>query len=148
MIRFAKKGYRPPKEVTIKIKNRNIFYLSGFCQKHFLNREPRFNFVRIGWDSDSHDIILEFSHTIDSSGELLKISFQGNYATSTLYPLLLNFDELSESQICGVYRLGTSLFGPEKLEDTDRDIFRLRIGARESDRNGKSIPQSRHTQNL
>ena len=107
----VKKGARPTSEVKVRISERakTISFSSGFVRKYKLSQETHTH-VRLGYDTVTKEIGVEFCKDRPASENLMKLSYTASKtaASCPVRPILNKFD-LQISNIAGDYLEGKAI---------------------------------------
>ena len=127
-MKAIKKGGRfSPIKIRIDEQYKTIYFSSGFCRKYNISHKTT-QFVRLGYDTETNKIGLEFCRDADNFGGLYKFSIYGG-CTSTyschMQALLTTF-KLNISDIAGSY-FENAIEGPVNIPQFCKNGFLLNV---------------------
>jgi len=128
-MKAIKKGGRfLPIKIRIDQEYKVIYFSAGFCREYSFS-DKTIKFVRLGYDTETNKIGIEFCKDNDNSGGLYKFSIYGG-CTSTSYSchmqaLLTDF-KLNISDIAGSY-FENAIEGPVNIPQFCKNGFLLNV---------------------
>ena len=97
---------------------------SSLCGR--LSKEST-KYVRIGFDTESKEIGLEFLKEDDNSGELMKLTYtKSGTGASCAVRSLITYFSLNIKQISGIYK-SNAIEGPKRIEGFADNGFILKV---------------------